>query len=201
MAKPNHLEYMRLYVSILEEVKQRIENLNVVLDGRAGLNEIAAVEFCYLQIRFICELIALGCLTVHGDLAEAASLKKVWAADAILKRLEQLNPQFYPYPVVFTFPKPGHVHLEDFSGEFLTRDEFPKLLGLTGDVLHKGSLRNLLRPNEVTAEGLGGVRKWGQKLVNLINQHRIGLIGGNHIVCALKDQNGNVNVSFAQGPS
>jgi|SRR5882724_2304781 len=66
-------------------------------------------EFCYLQLRMLCELIAVGCLVVHGDVEGTKGLCKVWAADKVMKRLEKLHPDFYPHPMVFTFPKPGPV--------------------------------------------------------------------------------------------
>jgi hypothetical protein len=118
-----------------------------------------------------------------------------------MKRLEKLHPDFYPHPMVFTFPKPGHVHLENVQAEFLKRDELIRLVGITGDVLHRGSLKNLVSPNQVLLQGFDGVRQWGQKLVTLLSQHRIGLLGGNaHFVCALADAQGNVNVVLAESP-
>ena len=33
-----------------------------------GIYQIITGEFCYFQLRIICELIALACLTVHGDI-------------------------------------------------------------------------------------------------------------------------------------
>jgi hypothetical protein len=41
-------------------------------------------------------LIALGCLTAHGDL-QTGKLKDEYKADKIIKRLQQLHPDFYPH--------------------------------------------------------------------------------------------------------
>jgi hypothetical protein len=185
----------------LEETKIRIDCINTALSGRTNLPERGATEFCYLQLRMLCELIALGCLVVHGDIEGTRGMQKTWAADEIMKRLEQLHPDFYPHPVLFTFPKPGHVHLDSIEGGYLKREELIRLVGLTGGVLHRGSLKNLLTSNQTLSRGFDGVRDWGQKLVTLLSQHRIGLIGGNaHIVCALADANGRVTVNFAASP-
>jgi hypothetical protein len=192
---------LALYLSIMEEAKTRVDAINVVLRGSTGLAERVAAEFCFLQIRMLCELTALGCLVVHGEIEETKTLSKVWAADEIVRRLERLNPTFYPWPVVFTNPKPGHWHLEDFPNDnYLKQTEFGKLVGITGDILHKGSLRRLEKGINSAECTIERALHWGQKVVNLINQHRIGLIGGNHIVCALADASGRVTVSFAQGP-
>jgi hypothetical protein len=188
-----------LYRSVMEEARTRVDAINVVLGGATGLAERAAAEFCFLQIRLLCELTALGCLVAHGEIEETKTLSKLWAADEIVKRLERLNPTFYPRPVVFTNPQPGHWHLEDFPNEnYLKQAEFGKLVGITGDILHKGSLSRLAKgrnPAECTIER---ALHWGQKIVNLINQHRIGLVGNNFIICALADGSGSVSVSFAQ---
>ena len=201
MATEAQMEAMKLYLAILEETKIRIDCINTALSGRTNLPERSAVEFCYLQLRMLCELIAVGCLVVHGDIVGTQGMRKVWAADEIMKRLEKLHPDFYPHPVLFTFPEPGRVHLEKVEEGFLKRDELIRLVGLTGDVLHRGSLKNLLTPSKMLLQGFDGVREWGQKLVKLLSQHRIGLLGGKaHVVCALADARGVVSVNFAASP-
>src|ERR1700722_492219 len=116
-------EAMTLYLGILEEAKVRINCINIALGGRTNLPERGAIEFCYLQLRMLCELIAVGCLVVHGDIEGTKGIRKVWAADEIMKRLERLHPDFYPHPVLFTFPEPGRVHLEVVEDGFLNREE------------------------------------------------------------------------------
>jgi hypothetical protein len=195
------LSQLNLYTSIMQEAKARVDAINVILKGQTGLAERAATEFCFLQIRMLCELTALGCLVAHGEIEETKTLSKTWAADEIVKRLERLHPTFYPYPVVFTNPQPGHWHLEDFPNEnYLKQAEFGKLVGITGDILHKGSLSRLAKGRNSVECSKERALHWGQKIVNLINQHRIGLVGNNHLLCALADASGRVVTSFAQGP-
>lgn len=103
--------------------------------------------------------------------------------------------------MIFTFPKAGHIHLKNIEADFLKRDELIHLVGIAGEVLHRGSLKNLVSPNRVLLQGFDGVREWGQKLVTLLSQHRIDLLSGNvHFVCALADVQGNVNVAIAESP-
>jgi len=190
---------LELYRSIMEEARTRVDAINVVLRGATGLAERAAAEFCFLQIRMLCELTALGCLVAHGEIEKTKTLSKIWAADEIVKRLERLNPTFYPRPVVFTNPQPGHWHLEDFPNEnYLKQAEFGKLVGITGDILHKGSLGRLAKGHNSAECTIERALHWGQRVVNLINQHRIELIGNNHIACALANDTGRVVISFIQ---
>lgn len=88
--------------------------MDMALAGQTGLPNGAIIEFCFLQLRMLCELIALGCLTAHGDL-EAGKLKKSHKADQIIRRLEVLHPDFYPKAATQT--KAGQTNMmQSYSG-------------------------------------------------------------------------------------
>ena len=72
------LDAANLYAGLLEEAKGRIFSIDSVIGGRAGIPDPLAREYGYLQLRMLCEVIALCCLAAHGDLsaAQAAKLKK-----------------------------------------------------------------------------------------------------------------------------
>jgi hypothetical protein len=78
-----------LYADLLEEAKIRIASIDAAISGRAGLSAPLVREYSYLQLRMLCELIALGCLTAHGEIkaTQAPKLQKEYAADKIIKRL------------------------------------------------------------------------------------------------------------------
>jgi hypothetical protein len=192
---------MGLYLSMLEEVKVRFDCINVALTGQTNLPERGAVEYCYLQLRMLCELIALGCLVVHGEIEGADSLRGKWSADEIIKRLEKLHPDFYPHPISISFPSPKRVHIDAIETGFLTKADLLKLVGVSGDVLHRGSLKTLTRPSPTLLAGLPGALEWGRKVTTLLSQHRIGLLGGKaHLICVLATIDNNVQVSFAESP-
>ena len=78
-----------LYAGMMEEIKLRISSIEYATSGLLHFHPVIIREFAYLQLRMICELIALGCLVAHGDVPATKSkmLSKVWQADEILKRL------------------------------------------------------------------------------------------------------------------
>ncbi len=120
----------RAYGGLMGEVKFRLGAIRYALDGKTGLHEAQVREFGFLQLRIICELIALGCLIVHGDIEETKSRRfKTHAADDILNNLERLTPEFYPRPfVVDPASEPGIKSLIfKPDDEVLTK---PKLLDL-----------------------------------------------------------------------
>src|ERR1017187_2239008 len=70
-------EATNLYAFFMAEIKVRIGAINAI--GGTIEHRVPALivrEFCFLQFRMICELIALGCLTAHGDIKETTELRK-----------------------------------------------------------------------------------------------------------------------------
>jgi hypothetical protein len=130
---------MRLYANLMEEAKLRLSALEHASNGRTGLIAPLAREFCYLQLRMLCEVIALGCLTAHGDIAGLGSKKfrKEHSADRLIKMLSDLHPNFYPVPHNKVDLAPGRFHLDTVTEEYFTRDALLRLYGSCGDVLHR----------------------------------------------------------------
>jgi hypothetical protein len=98
---------------------------------------------------------------------------------------------------------PGHVHLADYDREFLTKGELLTLYGKSGDLLHRGSLRELLDSKNQPVTDFQDIHDWGQKILNLLSVHLISRIGGDfHFLVALEasQNNGNVLVTFAESP-
>ncbi len=91
---------IRTYCSLMEEIKLRYEVITTCLT-KPVLRPRIMYELCYLQLRMICELIALGCLVAHGDIRETHSkkMRETWEADRIMKTLGTLHAKFYPKPI------------------------------------------------------------------------------------------------------
>jgi hypothetical protein len=198
------LDAANLYASIMEEVKARALSINTITNSPSGLPSPLVREYCFLQLRMLCELIALGCLVAHGDIeaTKATSFQRAYKADEILKRLEALHPNFYPIPrkPVFGFKS---LHLADYDADFLRKSELITLYGACGDVLHKGSLRRLISSKSPIQNNSPDINKWGQKILNLLSAHTISRIGGDfHFVTFLEASQlgGNVLVSVAESP-
>jgi hypothetical protein len=196
------LDAAAVYASIREEAKFRALSINALTGSQIALPVPLLREACFLQLRMLCELTALACLVAHGDMEETkvSTLQKSYNAGGIVKSLERLHPNFYPCPKKPVF-SPGHVHLEEYDGVFLTKDELLTLYGRCGDVLHRGSLRNLLNPKNQPQANFEDIQHWGQKILNLLGVHHISRIGGNfHFVTMLAAEQvgGNVLVSIAE---
>jgi hypothetical protein len=124
MLTPRQNEILTAYANLMSETKARLSWIAHMVNGQSKLDPVIARESCDLQIRLICELIALCCLVVHGDIEEVkgAKFQKQWSAPELLKGLETLHPHFYPMPQAPPESTgPGSWHFSDFEGDFLTK--------------------------------------------------------------------------------
>jgi hypothetical protein len=175
-----------------------------VANGKAFKNRILANEFCFLQLRLICECIALSCLIAHGHRNEVSSLKfqKDFAADSLMRKLERLHPEFYPIPVKIEFLIQGGMNLMPRECDHLKKLDLIRLVQFTGSKLHRGPIKDYtFKPTDnQLAEDFQKIITWGNQILLLLDQHRINLSSGNeYLICYLKDEKDNVGVFFA-GP-
>ena len=134
------------YQSLMEETKWRLHAVNLAYRNEAVLPPGMVREVCYLQFRFICEVIAVGCLLAHGDIQATAPIRDTYEPGKIIKQLAKINPSFYPQPmqeqkegkVVSLSARPDVPHL--------SRQELPKLWGRAGDALHRTPLIKVIDP-------------------------------------------------------
>ena len=198
-----------VYANLMEEARYRIEAMDAALNGRLALPDMIIEEFVYLQLRLLCEIVALGCLVAHGDFTQdqLTHLRNEYDADTIIKNLASLNATFYPIPMRMTIRPPGpgdpgEVHLDERpEGSFLTKDELLRLYGRTGNYLHRGKLKKLKSRPPYTAVDKARVTTWAQKMLGLLDQHRIRSPDNlRHWLCGLKGPDGKVMMALAEAP-
>jgi hypothetical protein len=202
-----------LYQSIMVEVMIRTFSINTATRTPTTIPQALIREYCFLQLRMLCELVALGCLVAHGDITTRQHFQKVYKADEILRRLEKLHPDFFPYPFkpVFTPATPqepvGGLQLHETDADYLKKDELIQLYAKCGSALHKGSLRRLLSIKMTPEpEPYRDISFWGQKLLNLLSAHRISRIGNRfHLIALLNltapnSDQATVQVAIAESP-
>ncbi len=124
----------------MQEIKERLYTIEDVLSGRTQLHGPLAHEFCFLQLRIICECISYACVIAHAYIKElqAPKFQKAWSADALMKQLGGLHQDFYPKPSTMTITK-GRVQLNEIDAPYMTKANLQKLNGICGDKLHRGS--------------------------------------------------------------
>ncbi len=172
-----HSEQLKLTMSFYCELMQEIKIRDLGID-RLQTSEAPAqivYESSYLQLRMICELIAMACLVIHGDIPATKTRKmtSTWSAEEIIKRLSNLHSDFYPRPVS---AEPGNkFKITDITSGFLTKADLLDLNGKCGDRLHRGTVKNVrqrINPQNVSFEQ---VKKWQRMIGQLLNHHWIKL--------------------------
>ena len=193
------------YANILDEVRTRILGMNTIVSGTVSLPQWLTAELCYLQLRMLCELVALSCLIAHGDIegAKGKKIQKEYAADDILKRLEHLHADFYPHPITCTF-SPDGVHIERVVAGYLTKDELITLYHECGGHLHRGSMASIFHPERPKQPPtVERALFWRMKFSNLLSQHHIAtLTNRTHYLSFLSHHqaNGAAFVAIAKSP-
>ncbi|MFN4275859.1 MAG: hypothetical protein ACK4FJ_06130 [Ferrovibrio sp.] len=182
------------YLDLMVEIKQRIAIIDSVIDrsekGGNYLPPRATYEVLYLQLRYICELIALGSLLMHEDIpaTRSATMMKTYAADHIMTMLHKLKPDFYPTPIAGAQTRklsvlPGetqprkHHHITPLKEGYLGRDDLKRLYAKTGEVLHQGTLKTLLSGQKREID-FTAITDWRDKIIALLKEHIISIGDG-----------------------
>lgn len=158
----------------MEEAKARAMSINALTGDQRGIPSPFVREYCYLQLRMLCELIALACLVAHGDIVASSSkeLPKLYEPGKIFRRVSELHPDFYPVPCVPQRTADGW-HLAEYEKPFLRREQLETLWNDCGAILHRGSLKKLVSSTTPFQNNFRDVNEWGQKILNLLSVHRI----------------------------
>jgi hypothetical protein len=184
MAPPNGTteEILIAYCNLMEELKARqavvLKILTDAREGRFAFPPYILGELCFLQLRMMCELIALGCLLVHKDVpaARTTRMQKAYAADWIVNRLTELHPSFYPLAGVQTLDEAARViRVDPNTKPHLTKDKLLELYAECGAVLHRGNLKGILAADPKHMDLLRAA-KWTAQITQLLDHHQIPLL-------------------------
>ena len=163
------------YLPLMHELAIRIDLVAQAFDGKLGLAAPYAREYAYFQFRRMCELIALGCLQLHGDLPEASkkSAKKEWNADRIMNLLHRSYPHSFPQSLTRSKNDEGWSFQANSKPNALTLKEFKQLYAECGHVLHRGTIRTVEANRDIKKEDYDRSVQWQNKIVDLMSDHLV----------------------------
>ena len=172
------------YSECMEEIKKRIEVIEDLLDNSITTSYlITNVEFSCIQIRKILELIALSAVVANKvefqKLQE--NLGKLWNAKDIVKKLEVINPKFYPEPIRLQHfnGDPNNTRTQPVKSGYLTREEFLSIYALCGGLLHA---QNPFSNKKQFSQTSKVIPNWLKKIKKLLNQHVVTLVGETNMI-------------------
>ncbi len=193
---------VRGYLRLMHELAIRVDLVARACTGELNLTPPYAREYCYLQFRRICELVALGCLQLHGDIPAARSsmAKKEWNAERIMKLLQRNHPHSFPQSLTRT-KTADRWHLEANSRpNALTFTEFKTLYNKCGEILHRGTIRMIEAEQPITKSDYDEVIHWSLKIVDLLNEHVVTRANGKGLYhVSLRTESGGPACSVFSG--
>ena len=180
MATENNLKALETYQALMIEAKARALSIHTLVNDQRGIPSPLAREYGFLQIRMLCEIIGLGCLVAHGDLVDKspAKLRKTYAPGEIIAALDRLHDDFFPVPIHPEKTATGWHMAEYRGGPYLKKSEIAKLWAKCGEILHRGDLKRVLKKQNPVQNTFLDLNDAGQKILNLLSQHRIITVDG-----------------------
>jgi hypothetical protein len=188
-----------LYCGLMVALKHRSDfvahNYQLKAQGKLVAPTSALIfESSLLQLRFCCELLALGCIAMHTDVPATNKLRKEYNAEKIIKTFGHLKPEFFPRAV-----DPNQIVLGSLAGQdllpgALTKQELLKAYNHFGEVLHAGVFEDYKAKKQKNYEWQE-LEDFRVKLVKLLRFHVFEMHGGRKAVrIDMHDQHGNVSM-------
>ena len=181
------------YLIMMHEVAIRIGLVAAALDGKLQLTPPFAREYAYLQFRRVCELMALGCLQLHGDLPSAnnKTTKKAWHAEKIMLSLHRDYPHAFPQSAIRIQTPQGWNIKANSKPNALTLSQFKEIYSECGSVLHRGTIESVRKNTDIMSKDYERVHEWQRRIVDLMNEHCIARAnaGGLHVI-SLRTESG-----------
>ena len=188
---------LQMYRERMQEIVYRLEVVDALIRGDRDLLYLpTTVESIYLQLRNILELIATASLVMND--AETAVLNsggRKWHAGDILDAVETVNPKyFYPKPTrLFEKDRPNakvgvdgyRGELEDFRGDYLSRDKFATLYDVCSKAIHTPNLfdkKPYIKSDKKCKQFLEQAGKWRNRILALLTHHQFQLAGDDDVL-------------------
>lgn len=195
------------YLKLMHEAVIRLDLVSAACNGQLNLTPPYALEYCYLQYRRICELLALGCLQLHGDLpaAKSSAASKEWNAERIMSLLHRNHAHSFPQCVTATKTTDGWSYVANSKPNAMKLSEFKALYNKCGQILHRGTIRTIDAEQPLDKSDYDQLILWSHKIVDLLSQHFVSRAAGKglYFVQMKSEESGgptcSVLTGFAEG--
>jgi hypothetical protein len=186
----------KIYCALMTDAKQRIGLIRQLDEGSISTTRTEFdLELACLSLRRVLELIAFSSLAANRAAYERhhSDFGHHWRAEKILKKLETINPEFFPTPVSGLDAK----HITPLDCRCLTRAEFASLYDITSEVLHTW---NPYKPGPRAIDLIRPVKEWAQLIWQLLSVHMLTIAESEKrlIVQMHHPQDGQVHVFVAE---
>ncbi len=188
------------YVHQIRWTQSRLNRVQAVaLDVKRSQEDLSLVLGCEqmaLQLRSALECLAYATLATNRSayLAARPDGDKDWHARRILRDIEAVNPNFYPWPFTIRMDATG-THLDDADNHHLTRDLFVEAYESAGELLHAPSP---FRPEIDYRAKAVLLEKWAKLATTLLLNHVVELPGHGFVIANVEPKTAICNAQLAE---
>lgn len=181
------------YEGCMREIVARGNLINDYLKLLAdGVVTAFDIENSMLQLRKIMELIALSSMVANEQRYKQAfeEIEKSWKVHPMLRTLERVNPGFYPVALIESNENTAGTDvrlLDRDPSTYLTRDDFKDAYDKCAKLLHA---KNPFAPEHDYQAIAEWIVQTHQKIIYLLNIHRIRLVDDDHLYVFQMSRNG-----------
>lgn len=208
-ADPALARASHVYRAFMEEIKTRLIFIQNVVDGlRADSNRehgFLDAEAAILQLRNVCELMALSGLAAHQPFGLTEELMDSWNARLAFRELSTLNPHCFPRPIKSVELKTtGIKHLDNSPEGFLSLRGLMKCYLRCGKLLHRGVIRHAFDGTQKLYD-IDWIDDWAVRIGELLVEHTVMVLDhGVVLIVHLyggPDAQVSVQIALGQGPA
>lgn len=194
-----------IYAGFAQEISDRLAAIEEAVRLAVTVGADRAyfhAEFAFMQLRLVCELVALAALWVHREKGLSKKLEGAWHVDEIFKELETINDKCFPFGCRMTFTQDGGYQVVPRPEAVMKRYDLTRIYGQCGNVLHRGALKLFLSGQSKNYD-LDFVRQSAAMIKNLLSEHMVIVIDLGIVVLCNMGANGKpvqVITAHAVGP-
>ena len=204
---PQLQEAVHVYCRFMEEVKMRLgaiqNTVKQITADPKGPDSILQCEFAYLQLRYVCELLALSALAAQKPYGLTDVLLESFHARRALNDLSEINGNCFPRPVKITRAD-GKISLDVSDIGALKRKELQRIYDKLGSRLHRGRFRQAFEGKPPVYD-IKALDRWARKIGSLLSHHAMMLLdhGLILVVHLTSGPNGSVQIAISKsdGPA
>jgi hypothetical protein len=188
----------RAYLHVLFEIKERLVLIKTMRLSTLPYGIVR--ELCQLQLRHICELVAIGCLVIQGDYTSSAALTDDYHPDKIFRILGNKYEGFFPQATTITIVSSVTTVAANTKPDAMTRAEMEKLWHRTGNYLHRLQIGKFFKADDhKDANFWPDINTYVSKIELLLNPHIVPMYNQETkvlVVAGLDGDMGNPNLLF-----
>jgi hypothetical protein len=164
-------EAVGVYLAFMEEIKARLAMVELCIDACRETPPVPQAymhaEFGFLQLRFVCDLVALGALAIHHPYGLTDELLESWHARRALSDLSAINKEGFPRPANVNRGPNG---IEIVMKDGLTRNGIQRMFDKCGKALHRGKIKHVFE-KRARVYDMDALARWRNRIVELLDNH------------------------------